>query len=169
MISYFGRQYDQAIKELQETLELDQKFFVPHWGLGLAYEQKGMYEETVAHFQQAISLSGGSTNVTASLGHAYAVGGHEREAQKIIEELRDRAKRGYVSSYQIALVYIGLGHKDQAIEWLENACQERSTLLGYLKMDPRFGSLRSDPRFEKLASLIFPPHSSNSETPIQKP
>ncbi len=154
MISYFGRQYDQAIKQLQETLELDQKFFVPHWGLGLAYEQKGMYEEAIAHFQQAVSLSGGSTNVIASLGHAYAVGGHEIEAQKIIEELKDRAKRGYVSSYQIALVYIGLGHKDQAIEWLENAYQERSTLLGYLKMDPRFDSLRSDPRFAELVRRV---------------
>ena len=48
MISYFGRQYDQAIKQLQEVLELDQKFFVPHWGLDLAYEPKGTYEETVA-------------------------------------------------------------------------------------------------------------------------
>jgi len=168
MISYFGRQYDQAIKQLQETLELDQKLFVPHWGLGMAYEQKGMYEDAVAHFQQAVSLSGGSTNVIASLGHAYAAGGHEREAQKIIEELKGRAKKGYVSSYQIALVYIGLGHKDQAMEWLEKACEERSTLLGYLKMDPRFDSLRSDPRFEKLASLIFPPPTSNTETPIQK-
>jgi len=154
MISYFGRQYDQVIRQLQETIELDQKFFVSHWGLGLAYEQKGRQEEAIAHFKQAVSLSGGNTNVVASLGHAYAMGGHEREAQKIIEELKDRTKKGYVSSYQIAVVYIGLGHKDQALEWLEKAVQEHSTLLGYLKMDPRFDSLRSDPRFADLLRRI---------------
>jgi hypothetical protein len=37
---------------------------------------------------------------------------------------------------------------------LENAYQQRSTLLTYLKMDPRFDPLRSDPRFEDLLRRI---------------
>jgi hypothetical protein len=55
-----------------------------------------------------------------------------------------------VPSYQIALVYAGLNDKDKAFESLESAFEERSTLLTYLKMDPRFDSLRGDPRFKAM-------------------
>ena len=150
VISYFGRRYDQAIQELRETNALDPKFFVPYWGLGLSYEQMGKYQEAVTQLQKAIDLAGRGANGIASLGHAYALAGRRGEALTILRELNERAKKKYVSSYQIALVYLGLHQNDQAMKQLENAYQERSTLLSYLKMDPRFDPLRSDPRFNAL-------------------
>ncbi len=158
MLSYFGGQYDLAIKQLQRTLELDPNFPVAPWGMGLAYEQKGMYEEAIAAFQRAESIAGGSPNVAASLGHAYAVSGRRREAEKIIAELKEQSKKKYVSSYQIALIYAGLGEKNQAFAWLQKAYEERSTLLAYFEMDPRLAPLRSDPRFQDLLRRIgLPP------------
>jgi tetratricopeptide (TPR) repeat protein len=154
VISYFGRQYDQAIQEMRQINHLDPKFFVPYWGLGLSYEQTGVYEEAVTQLQKAIDLSGRGANGLASLGHAYGLAGRRSEALKILLELEERAKRRYVSSYQIALVYLGLHRNDEAMKQLENAYQERSTLLVYLKMDPRFDPLRSDPRFEDLLRRI---------------
>jgi TolB-like protein/Flp pilus assembly protein TadD len=150
VISYFGRQYDQAIQELREINRQDPKFDVPYWGLGLCYEQLGVYDEAITQLQKAIDLSGRGANGIASLGHAYGLAGRRGEALKILLELKERAKRSYVSSYQIALIHLGLHQNDQAMEQLENAFKERSTLLVYLRMDPRFDPLRSDPRFEDL-------------------
>jgi hypothetical protein len=53
-------------------------------------------------------------------------------------------------SYYKALIYIGLGQKEQALKWLEKAYDEHSNLLIYLKVDPVFVSLRTEPRFDKL-------------------
>ena len=72
----------------------------------------------------------------------------------LLAELEKRSKKTYVSSYQIALVYLGQRQNDKAMEQLENAYQEHSTLLTYLKMDPRFDPLRSDPRFQDLVHRI---------------
>jgi TolB-like protein/Flp pilus assembly protein TadD len=158
VISYFGRHYDQAVQELRQINRLDPKFFVPYWGLGLCYEQMGEYEEAVTQLQKAIDIAGRGANGIASLGHAYGLAGRRDEALKMLLELEERAKRSYVSSYQIALVYLGLHRNDEAMKQLENAYQERSTLLTYLKMDPRFDPLRSDPRFEDLLRRIGLPH-----------
>ena len=70
--------------------------------------------------------------------------------ERSFQELAARAKQRYVPSYQVALVHAGLGDKDRAFASLEKAFEERSTLLTYLKMDPRFDSLRGDPRFRAM-------------------
>jgi len=68
--------------------------------------------------------------------------------------LTARSKTKYVSSYQFAVIHLGVGHNERAIAALEQAYGERSMLLGYLKMDPRFDPLRDDPRFQSLLSRI---------------
>ncbi len=79
----------------------------------------------------------------------YAVSGRRDEAQKILNRLKGLSQRTYVSSADIALVYLGLGKKDQALAWLEKAYEERDSLLTSLK-EPMFDSLRSEPGFQDL-------------------
>ncbi len=84
--------------------------------------------------------------------------GRRSAGLRILRELKDRSRNHYVSSYQSALVHAGLGEKDAAFASLEAAYQEGSTLLTYLKMDPRWDILRSDPRFaDLLRRLGLPP------------
>jgi serine/threonine-protein kinase len=157
MILFFGRRYDDAIQQLQETLELDSTSGVALWGLGLAYEQKGMYPRAVAALEKAASLSGRDPNVLSSLGYAYAVAGRLAEAGRLIDELGKQSRQGYVSPYFFALIYVGRGELDRAVAMLSQAADERSTLLVYLRMDPRFAALRSDPRFQALVRRLgFP-------------
>jgi len=157
MVSYFARQYDDALQQLQKVLALDPKFPVPYWAIGMCYEQMKKYPEAVAQLQKGIELSGRGSNGIASLAHAYCLAGQRAEAQKILAELSARAKTKYVSSYQFAVIYLGLGQNERAIAALEEAYNERSTLLGYVKMDPRIDPLRSDPRFQSLLSRIHLP------------
>jgi serine/threonine-protein kinase len=152
LIFYIARQYDQAIEQCRNVIEMDPNFGVAHFALGLAYEQKGVHDEAISELQKAITASGGITVMTGALGHTYAVSDKKDKAQKILDELKKLSKRRYVSPYSIATIYIGLGEKDQAFEWLQKAYDDRSVWLIHLhvKVDPRLDSLRSDPRFTEL-------------------
>jgi serine/threonine-protein kinase len=151
----YARQYDQALEQIEKTVEMDKNFAQTYPWLGLILEQKGRYAEAIAAFQNAIKLfPGGSSIAEAELAHTYAVSGNREEAQKIIAELQELAKTKYVSSFQIAAIYAGLGEKDQAFAWLEKAQEERSDGLVNLQAEQRFDSLRSDPRFKDLARRI---------------
>jgi TolB-like protein/Flp pilus assembly protein TadD len=147
---YVARRYDQAIEQLHKTLEMDPHFPRAHWWLAKAYEQVGRHEEAVAESQKAVSLSAGEPTYFGQLGHAYAVSGKKAEAQKVVAELKDLSKRRYVAPFDIALVYMGLGDKSRALEWLEKAYEDHSDWLAWIKVWPQFDSLRSEPRFQDL-------------------
>jgi TolB-like protein/tetratricopeptide (TPR) repeat protein/class 3 adenylate cyclase len=166
---YFARRYDEAIEQLRKTLEMDPGFYYTHWNLGRALEAKGALEAAIGEYQKARALND-DPQVLGLLAHAYAFSGNKTEALKILDQLKELSKQRYVSAYSFALVYLGLGDKEKALHWLEQSYQDRAGYdLGWIKVDPFLDPLRGEPRFEKLASLIFPPQKSNSETPIQKP
>ncbi len=95
----------------------------------------------------------------ALIGHAYALLGQRGEAYKRIDELKELSKRRYVPPHCIALIYTGLGKKDQAFAWLEKAYEARDAGAGYsIKANRLWDSLRSDPRFaDLLRRFRFPP------------
>ncbi len=155
---YLARQYDQAIEQLRAVLDRDASFPQAYLYLGWAYEQKGMLEEAIAEFQKGSRLSGDDPPMVSALGHAYAVSGGKDQAQKVIVELKQLSGRRYVAPFEIAVIYIGLGDKDQTFEWLEKAYQDHSPWLIYLKVDPRFDSLHGDPRYRDLRQRMgLPP------------
>ncbi len=157
VIQYFGRDYPGAQAQLEATLGLDPEFSTAHWGLGLVYEQLGRFDEAFREFERAMAIAGRGTNTLASLGHAYAVAGRKKEARAILAEILPRAETGRTTSYQIAIVYAGLDERDEAFRWLEKAFEQRSTLLSYMRMDPRLEGLRGDPRYRALLTRMrFP-------------
>jgi adenylate cyclase len=162
-VLYLSRQYDLSIEQYRKALELDPKFVQAHLWFGRPFLQKGMYEEAISELKQAVALSFESTISLAVLGHAYASSGKRNEALEIIDKLKDRSRKQYLPSYWIALIYIGLGEKNDAFVWLERAYQERSSWLVWIAVEPRFDSLRSDPRFSSLLSKMRLPNLSNAK------
>jgi TolB-like protein/Tfp pilus assembly protein PilF len=150
----YTRQSDQAVKQLQKTLEMDANFAQTHRWLGLALEQQTRSADAIAELQKAITLVGGNTLTEAELAHAHAVSGKRDEAQKELARLKEIAQHKYVPAYQIAAIYAGLGEKDQAFAWLDKAYDERSDLLVNLKREQKFDVLRSDPRFSDLLRRV---------------
>ena len=151
---YFDRQYDRAIEQEKKTLEMDSNFALSYRYRGMAYEQKGMYAEAIADLQKAVTLSGTRTTVLGALGHAYAIAGRKSEARKVLDDVVQLRARGYFPSYEIALIYTGMGEKDRAFEWLDKAYDERYPWLIHLRVDPRFDTLHSDPRFADLVRRV---------------
>ena len=147
-----AHRYDDAIKQSRQTMDLDPRFAVAHYELGQAFVQKRMYNEAIAELQKAIALSGGSTTCTSNLAYAYAVSGMRNEAVKILNDLKNRSNHGFSNAPEIALVYVGLDEKDQAMAWLEKAYVERFNPGVLLR--PAFDPLRSDPRFQDLLRRI---------------
>jgi len=150
---YLSRQYDKSIEQHGRTLDMDPNYLVARVSLGVAYTQKGMYEEAIAEFQKAGDLEGQAETV-AELGYVYAVSGKRSQAQEMLDELKARSGRAFVSPYNVAKVYVGLGETDLTFEWLDKAYDERSEWLVWLKVDPKLDSIRSDQRFRKLMQRI---------------
>jgi len=151
---YYAGRYDEAVDQCRRTIEMDPNFAVAHWHLGLAYEQKQVFDAAIEEFQKAISLSGGSPLMKAALGHAYAKSQKKDEANKILGELNELSKQEYVSSYEVATIYVALGDNEQAFQLLEKAYAEHSFHLVRLNVSPHFKAISSDPRFQDLVHSV---------------
>ena len=143
---------DEATEQARKTINMDSFFAPAHYVLGQALVQKHMYKEAIAELQRAVELSEGSTAFTANLAYAYAVSGSRNEAVKILNDLKNRPQNGFSNAPEIALVYVGLDQKDQAMSWLEKAFEE--SFSPWVFMRPAFDPLRSDPRFQNLLHRI---------------
>jgi TolB-like protein/DNA-binding winged helix-turn-helix (wHTH) protein/Tfp pilus assembly protein PilF len=149
-----ARRYDEAIEQLRSVIAMDANHYQAHWFLGHTYAANKQFEQAVAASQKAVDLSERAPGALGMLGLAYGLAGEKDEANKILNELLELNKHRYVTPAALVNVYIGLGEKDQAFNWLEKAFQERSNYLAYLKVFPLLDPLRSDPRFARLVQRV---------------
>jgi tetratricopeptide (TPR) repeat protein len=149
-ILFYARRHDEAIEQYRKALDMDPNFPAAHFNLALAYEQKGMYTEAMAGFEKAIALSGRDSDKLAALGHVFAVFGERTKAMEILDELNRRSRHERVLPYDRALIHLGLGERDQALQWLQKDYEQRTLWPDRWKADPRLDRLRSDGRFVEL-------------------
>jgi tetratricopeptide (TPR) repeat protein len=154
LVYYYARQPDRAIEAERKALELDPNTAFIYEYLGLAYLQKGMYHEAIGHLQKAVGLSNGFPWYQAELAYSYAAAGNHAQAGRILTNLKSRSRRQYVSSYSLAVAYIGLGERDAALARLQKAYEDREDQVALLKIEPLFDSIHSDPRFQDLLRRI---------------
>jgi tetratricopeptide (TPR) repeat protein len=151
---YLAGQYEKAIEQCRKTLEIEPDFFPALIHLGKAYREKGMYQQAIDVLSKTSDLSGGRTESISLIGHIHALTGKRAEAQKALDELKERSRHRYVAPYHVAVVYAGLGEKDLAFEWLQKAYVDRNELITFIKFAPEFNKLRSDPRFADLLKRL---------------
>jgi len=145
---YADRRYERALETIREAAELNlmSPSNVLHWVLGAIYVEKGNYQKAFGEFRVARDWG--------HIGNAYARAGQIEEANQMIARLKAHVKERGTGTYEIALVYAGLGNKDEAFVWLEKAYQVRDKGLTFLKIDPCVDPLRSDPRFQNLLRRV---------------
>jgi len=151
-----SRRYAEAIAQLRKTLTMDPNFYYAHWNLGQALELQGHLEEARAEYEKATALSDDPLGL-AFLGHLYGRLGAKDKAREILSALHRPRPDTYVSPYNLALVHMGLGENDAALDELERTYEERDGYnIAFINTDPMLDPLRPEPRFKALAARIFP-------------
>jgi eukaryotic-like serine/threonine-protein kinase len=153
--AYFqARSFRDSIGPNQEALSIDPHYPDAIINIGRAYEQMGMYPQAQHAYQSILAFAPHDPALLALLGHLYAVSGRQPAAREIISQLQQISGERYVSSLYVALIYIGLGEKNEAFTWLDKAYNERCEYLVYLPTEPMADPLRKDPRFDALLKRL---------------
>jgi DNA-binding winged helix-turn-helix (wHTH) protein/tetratricopeptide (TPR) repeat protein len=149
-IFYFSRQYDRSVNAYRKAIDLDPYYARAHTRLGMTYAAMGAFGDAIHEFEESQRLSGADPNLDGLLGYAQALSGNTGKARKLLKELTQRPRRDYVPAFSMALIWIGFGQRDHALECLARSYQDRSTDMVYSKTEPLLDPVRSDPRFTAL-------------------
>jgi TolB-like protein/Flp pilus assembly protein TadD len=154
--AYFqARRFSDSVGPNQEALVIDPRYADAIINIGRAYEQMGMFPQAQQAYRSILAFAPNDPALLGLLGHLYAISGRRAEARGIISQLHGMSTDNrYVPSLYVALIYIGLGDKNQAFEWLDKAYNERSEYLVYLPTEPTADPLRKDPRFDALLERL---------------
>ena len=153
-IYYEGRQYDQAIQQYTNTLEMDQSYVPALLDLGTSYMRMGDYRKAISQFEKAREIAGDNGVVLSDLAQAHALSGERATALEILHRLQEPSARIFVSPWDLALIYVALGEKKKAITFLQKAADEHVGWVVRLGIDPALDSLRAEPQFNKLKQRI---------------
>ena len=136
---------------------------MPYLFASSAYIEKGMFEEAVAKARNASNLPTAQTLSIAYVSYALAKLGRRDEAQIGLNKLLKMSKERFVPPYHIALIYNGLGEKDETFAWLERGFQQRDPKMTFLKVEPKWNNLRSEPRFiDLMRRMKFESNADNA-------
>jgi TolB-like protein len=151
---YVSRQYDQALEVYSDAVQADPNALVRALRGGV-YVQLGRLEEGISDLELVAEMLGERNPIPAAyLGFAYARAGRRSDAERVIRELQELSSKRFVNPDYIAIVYIGLGQNDEAIEWLYRATEARTDWPLFFPVDPVFDSIHSDPRYKELLRSI---------------
>jgi TolB-like protein/DNA-binding winged helix-turn-helix (wHTH) protein/Flp pilus assembly protein TadD len=154
-----AHRYDEAVEQSEKTLQMDANFAIGHYELGQALAQKHTYDKAIAEFRRAIELSGHSAAFDSNLGYAYAVSGRQEKALEIVNDLELRHDQNHSVDAYVALIYVGLGDRDEAMIRLNKAYETR--FKASILLHPAFDPLRSDARFQDFLRRIGLPTSKS--------
>ena len=149
-ILFHARRFDESIHEIEADLSLEPNDAAKLWSLGFSLIANQQAADAVTVLEKSALLSQRSPGVLGVLVRGYAEAGRRNDAFAILTELKGRQKKGFVPAGALVNAYLGLGDKKEAMNWLEQAYRERSTIVTFVKVHPFFDPLRSDPRFVEL-------------------
>ena len=153
---YFAREYDKSIRQLEKTVEFDPGFPLARYYLGMTYAQTHDFDRSVYQLQSAADLSGVHPGALSALAQALGAAGRQSEGQGVLAKLLSLQQHRHVLAYFVAFAMSSLSSRDETLEWLEKAYEERSGWPLYLHFEPAFDPLRSDPQFASLLKRIDP-------------
>jgi len=147
---YLHRDFDEAKIEYEKMIDMDPSDPSFQFYLGWTLEQLGDLQQAITHHERALELSGRASLYVGAFGHALGLAGRGDEARAILDELVLTEAAGDAEPIHVAMVHIGLGNNDEAIDWLEKGYEARNSHMLYLKHGAQFDALRDDPRFVRL-------------------
>jgi tetratricopeptide (TPR) repeat protein len=152
-ILFYSGRVDEAIQQFREVLARQQDFSKANWELGTALVHKSLIDEGIAKVEKSLDLVPDYAWPKAALAYAYVAGGNRKDAERVVEELREASEERYVAATILAEAYAVLGKKDSAFEWLNRAVTDNSSSILELN-SPLLDSLRTDERYQDILRKI---------------
>ena len=143
-------QEEAGKQQLQKTLELDPNFFLAWSMLSLIHSSEGKFADAIAEAQEGVRLSAGLPVARGWAAYALGKAGRQSEALAILDQLEELSRQRHVPAIARVWAFLGLGDYDRAIEWLENGCRQRDSMLPHVGLVRAFKPLHPDPRFQDL-------------------
>ena len=157
------RDFDAAVKYFEKIVDMEPNHPVSYHGLMDALGQKKMYDKAIEAGEKVLALGGQAVSHLGVLGYYYGFAGMKEKAISLLEELKHRQQKGYVSSFWIGTIHFSLGDLDQAFSWFDKALEERDGNLIYITVTSQFDGLRSDTRFSELLKKMNLSHLLESK------
>ena len=151
---FYAHHYDEAIQELRSELALRPDDATALWYLGFVLMAKDRPEQAIPVLEKAFSITDRSPAIMSQLVRAYAHAGRRADALRLLAELNQRGRKGYVPTAIFVHAYLGIGDYEEAFVWLEKAYKEQSNSLQFLKVHPFYDPIRQDPRFKDLLRRV---------------
>jgi TolB-like protein/DNA-binding winged helix-turn-helix (wHTH) protein/tetratricopeptide (TPR) repeat protein len=156
-ILYNARQFDKAIAQFRSVLEMDPQFPRAHV-IRAALDEEGRYDEALADLSVSYQQSGAQYYYWMEKAYICGRLGKETEARQALNELKKIYAHGNRDPGGFLWAYLGMGDKEKAFEYLQEAYTQRSNIMTSLKVEPAFDPLRGDPRFTEMLHRVHLDH-----------
>jgi eukaryotic-like serine/threonine-protein kinase len=146
----YARKNELALEQAKKIIALEPNHITAKIWLGRAYSANGMYADVISLYKTSIESDPSGDDFIQVLGYAYAKTGRRSEAEEVLRQLDELAKRQYAERFGPATIYAALGEKDKAFAELEKSFIARDWGIARLTVDYSIDSLRDDPRYKDL-------------------
>jgi TolB-like protein/Tfp pilus assembly protein PilF len=154
VIYCYRRDYEAALEQCDQTIELNPHFAPAYLTLGLIQEQRKDFDESAAAFRRAVDLAPHSPRMHGALARTLALSGKRDNARATLRTLEELSGTRYVSPFEFVTIHFAMGETGKGYSWLTKACDDRCFELLALKVDPRFEALRAEARFVATARRV---------------
>ena len=144
--------------QFRRTMEMDPSWFNAYFHMGLIDLVDGRIAESIPNLQKSVELNPSALRPVGTLGYSLAVVGRRAEALELLKKLEARYAMGVSTASNIATIYIGLGEKDKAYDWLEKGFEDKDIEITRSHWLPQFNSIRGEARFKELMQRIRRPN-----------
>ena len=160
---YFSRDFDQAIAVAKEARASRPDWVDAGRRLAVAYEQKGLYDQSVSEYLAYLSKAGSKPETIEKIESAYRTSGirgfwrtwYNLQEDGFSPQEDEKREPRPIAKYGRAGAYARIGNKEGVIYCLQQAYKVRARGILFIKVEPLFDEVRSDPRFmDSFATLV---------------
>lgn len=152
-VFYFSRQYEKAILQAEEILEIDSRSVPAHLIIALSLSELGRFDQAAERIKRAIQLRA-SSDILLLEAYISASRGNIGKTRKSFFDILQKTIPDDLDHTTVAIVYSALNQNDKAFFHLEMALQMKQPEILHIKVDPRLKNLRNDPRYPQLLKKL---------------
>jgi serine/threonine-protein kinase len=150
----YARRYEQARYHETRAIAMNPAGEESYRVLGLALSLSDQHEEAERVLREATTIAGAGTYTKVTLAYALARNGKREYGEALAVELAEKRENDYISPVELATLHIALGNTETALDWMQQAYEERRGWMAYLKVHPILDPVRDHPRFQALVAKM---------------